>query len=127
MQIQQSAGGLRAGTPEPEDRNAPTPPPVVHPSAADFPRRPSAAFIPAIAVKASAAGIRNRETGALTNVGTNGDYYGSSSFASGNNNASYLTFTASNVNPLNAGTRANGRSVRCVQHLRSCFLFPTAK
>ncbi len=68
-----------------------------------------------------AAGARSRETGALESVGANGDYYSSSSFVTGNNNAGNLWFNATGVNPLNNGTRAWARAVRCVQHLhRSC-------
>ena len=53
-----------------------------------------------------AAGARSRETGVLESVGANGDYYSSSSFVTGNNNAGNLWFNATGVNPLNNGTRA---------------------
>ena len=68
-----------------------------------------------------AAGNRSNTTGALADVGTNGRYWSSSSYAAGNNNAGNLNFGSDNVNPLNNGNRAIGRSVRCVQHLRGCF------
>lgn len=72
---------------------------------------------PAIAGKPGAAGNRNRETGALGGAGTNGEYWGSSSNAAGNINASSVYFIASTVNPFGNPNRANGYSVRCVQHL----------
>ncbi len=68
-----------------------------------------------------AAGLRTRETGALANVGTNGYYWSSSSRLAGDNNAGNLNFNSGNVNPLNWNNRANGFSVRCVQHLRLFF------
>ncbi len=71
-----------------------------------------------------AAGNRNRETGALTNVGTNGYVWSSSSNYAGSNNAGNLNFNSSNVNPLNNTNRANGFSVRCVQHLRRAVFKP---
>ena len=55
----------------------------------------------------------------MTNVGTNGYVYSSSSYAAGNYNAGYLNFNSSNVNPLNNANRAAALSVRCVQHLQS--------
>ncbi len=85
----------------------------------------SVAFIPAIAFfYTPAAGYRNRESGALTNVGSNGYYWSSSSYAAGNINAGNLNFNSGNVYPLNNNNRANGFSVRCVQaSTGSCFLF----
>ena len=72
----------------------------------------------------SAAGYRANTTGALTSVGAGGWCWSSSSYAAGNINAGSLNFNTSNVNPLNNNNRANGFSVRCVQHLlRGCFLF----
>ncbi|MDE6069639.1 MAG: fibrobacter succinogenes major paralogous domain-containing protein [Alistipes sp.] len=65
-----------------------------------------------------AAGYRHESSGALTNVGTWGLYFSSSSYAAGSINAGYLNFNAGNVNPLNNANRASGLSVRCVQHLR---------
>ena len=54
-------------------------------------------------------------------IGTEGNYWSSSSYAAGNINAGRLNFNSSNVNPLNTGNRANGFSVRCVQHLQAAF------
>ena len=83
-----------------------------------------AASIPAIVPTASATGYRHRESGALTNVGTNGYAWSSSSSYAGSNNASNLNFNSSNVYPLNNNNRANGFPVRCVQHLpRAVFFF----
>ncbi|MCM1150829.1 MAG: fibrobacter succinogenes major paralogous domain-containing protein [Alistipes sp.] len=65
-----------------------------------------------------ASGYRHRETGALTNVGANGDYWSSSPAAAGNANGGFLWFTASNMHPLQNDNRANGLTVRCVQHLQ---------
>ena len=62
-----------------------------------------------------AAGYRSNASGALTNVGTEGLYWSSSSYAAGSVNAGNLNFRAGNVNPLNNTSRANGLSVRCVQ------------
>ncbi|MDE6508542.1 MAG: fibrobacter succinogenes major paralogous domain-containing protein [Alistipes sp.] len=69
-----------------------------------------------------ATGYRHVTTGALTNVGANGNYWSSSSYSAGNNAAGDLNFNSSNVNPLNNPNRANGLSVRCVQHLRGAVL-----
>lgn len=70
-----------------------------------------------------AAGARNRETGALIVVGEHGNVWSSSSYAAGNLNVGGLHCRADNVNPLNGHNRANGLSVRCVQHLHgNCFI-----
>jgi len=82
--------------------------------------RSSGALNPAIACM-PATGFRTRETGDLTNVGANGNYWCSSPYASGNVNAGDLNFTVSNVNPFNNPNRSYALSVRCVQHLRDCF------
>lgn len=50
------------------------------------------------------------------NVGTWGAYYGSSSFAAGNPNASHLAFGSGEVYPLGTAHRAGALSVRCVQN-----------
>ncbi len=68
-----------------------------------------------------AAGFRHVTTGALTSVGTEGRVWSSSSNYAGNRNAGNLYFNSGNVNPLNNNNRANAFSVRCVQHLRSCY------
>ena len=68
----------------------------------------------------SAAGYRSAGAGALTAVGTEGNYRSSSPFAADGANASRagnLNFNATWVNPLNNATRASALSVRCVQHL----------
>ncbi len=70
-----------------------------------------------------AAGYRSNASGALTNVGTEGLYWSSSSYAAGNINAGNLNFNSGNVNPLNGNNRANGFSVRCVQHLRGAVFY----
>ena len=64
---------------------------------------------------APAAGYRNRETGALGGIGTEGNYRSSSTYATGSVNVINLNFTAGNVNPLNGWYRSNAYSVRCVQ------------
>ncbi len=61
-----------------------------------------------------AAGLLNYSSGALDNT-TNGYYWSSSPYASGNTNAGNLNFNAGNVYPLNNNNRGNGFSVRCVQ------------
>lgn len=82
-------------------------PPAIHPSDCLLP----------------ATGYRNTSTGALSNVGANGNYWSSSSYAAGNPNAGDLNFNSGAVNPLNNPNRANGLSVRCVQHLHgNCFI-----
>ncbi|MDE5708020.1 MAG: hypothetical protein K2G66_00310 [Alistipes sp.] len=76
--------------------------------------------MPAIA----ASGNRNRETGALNNVGTYGECWSSSPAAAGSGNACYLEFNSDRSYPMNSYYRANGFTVRCVQHLREAvFLF----
>jgi len=57
------------------------------------------------------AGYRNNSTGALTNVGSNGNYW--SSTVSGTN-ARYLSFASSDAY-MNASNRAYGFSVRCIK------------
>lgn len=57
------------------------------------------------------AGNRNRTSGALTNVGSNGNVW--SSTASGSN-ARNVNFNASTAN-VNSNNRANGFSVRCLK------------
>ncbi|WP_290098820.1 hypothetical protein [uncultured Alistipes sp.] len=65
-----------------------------------------------------ASGYRNRETGALGGIGVEGSSWSSSSNYAGSLNAGRLIFKSDLVNPLNNTNRANGLSVRCVQHLR---------
>lgn len=74
--------------------------------------------IAVIAWRFPGAGYRHRDTGALTNVGTNGNYWSSSRASGTATNASNLNFNSSNgLNPLNENNRANGFSVRCVSGL----------
>ncbi|MDE6446657.1 MAG: fibrobacter succinogenes major paralogous domain-containing protein [Alistipes sp.] len=54
----------------------------------------------------------------MANVGANGHWWSSSSYESGNINAGSFFCDASRLNPMNNDNRANGFSVRCVQHLR---------
>ena len=61
-------------------------------------------------VSLAASGNRNRTSGGLNNVGSNGNYW---SYASNSQaNAYNLNFNSSNLNPLNNNNRANGFSVR---------------
>ncbi len=78
---------------------------------------------------APAAGYRHESSGALTNVGTWGLYFASSSYAAGSINAAYLRFESGNVNPLNNANRASGLSVRCVQASARelFFIFPMVR
>ncbi|MCM1249938.1 MAG: hypothetical protein NC209_02185 [Alistipes sp.] len=71
---------------------------------------------------APASGYRNETTGALGDVGVAGRYWASTAGSASSANAGFLFFGATNVNPLNEGSRAIGRSVRCVQHLQLLFL-----
>ncbi len=73
--------------------------------------------------QAPAAGYRSNASGALGYVGERGHCWSSSSYAAGNINAGYLYFNAGNVNPLNNANRANGFSVRCVQHLQEAVFY----
>ena len=64
-------------------------------------------------ITAPASGYRNNGSGALTNVGSNGNYW---SFAPiSQTNARNLNFNSGNINPLNNNNRANGFSVRPVR------------
>ena len=61
-----------------------------------------------------ASGYRNRTSGGLNNVGSNGNYW---SFApNSQTNARNLNFNSGNVNPLNNNNRANGFAVRPSEH-----------
>lgn len=61
-----------------------------------------------------ASGYRGRASGGLTYVGSNG-YSWSSSPTQSSTSAGNLNFNATNVNPQNNNSRANGFPVRCVQ------------
>ena len=65
-----------------------------------------------------AAGYRRNSTGALTNVGTDGYYWSSSSYAAGYVGAGGLSFGSGDVNPLSGGYRAYGFPVRCVRNVK---------
>lgn len=65
------------------------------------------------------AGNRNNSTAALTNVGSNGNYW--SSTVDGTN-ARNLNFNNSNA-AWNSNNRANGFSVRCLKEKMSCCFF----
>ena len=69
----------------------------------------------------SAAGDRNRDSGALENVGVGGFAWSSSPYASGHPNASFLGFKQSYVEPFRTDNRSYALSVRCVQHLHELF------
>jgi hypothetical protein len=60
-------------------------------------------------------GNRNNSSGALTNVGSNGNYWSDTpqSAANGYN----LNFNAGTVTPSNNNNRANGFAARCVSEL----------
>jgi len=63
-----------------------------------------------------ASGYRHNSSGALTNVGSEGDYWSASPYAVGSGNAGFLNFNSNgNVNPLNNTNRANGLPVRCAR------------
>ena len=92
---------------------------AIHPSL-PVRRHPAAqAFIPAIA-STTASGNRNYTSGALNNVGTWGGCW-SSSPVSGSANASNMEFYSTYVRPEQSNNRANGFTVRCVQHLQAVF------
>ena len=63
-----------------------------------------------------ASGYRNRTSGALADVGSNGVSWSSSPTQS-STNAGNLNFNATNVNPQNNNSRAYGFPVRCVREL----------
>ncbi len=69
---------------------------------------------------ASAAGNRNRDTGALSSVGDSGYTWSSSPTTAGNAYTSFLWFAESYVRPFDSNSRTTARSVRCVQHLPGC-------
>ena len=55
------------------------------------------------------------DDGRLNNASSNGNYWSSSPYASGHNNAGHMNFNNSGgVNPKNNNNRANAFSVRCV-------------
>ena len=69
-----------------------------------------------------ASGYRRHDNGGLNNVSTNGNYWSSSPYASGNSNAGNLNFNSGTINVRNNNNRVNGFSVRCVsQYLEAIF------
>ncbi|WP_455593078.1 hypothetical protein [Bacteroides sp.] len=65
-----------------------------------------------------ASGWRNNSSGGLDGSPSNGRYWSSSPYASGNNNGGNLNFNnGGTVNARNNNNRANGFSVRCVSEL----------
>ena len=65
----------------------------------------------------TASGYRNRDSGGLNNVGSNGNYW--CAVPNSAANGRYLNFNSGNVNPLNNNNRANGFSVRAVRAFKS--------
>ncbi|MFR9606825.1 MAG: hypothetical protein SNG97_06580 [Rikenellaceae bacterium] len=63
----------------------------------------------------SASGNRNYTSGAMNNVGTNGNYWSAS--PSSETNGYNMNFNSSSVNPANTNNRSNGRQVRPVLEL----------
>jgi hypothetical protein len=61
-----------------------------------------------------ASGNRNNSTGAVSNVGVNGNAWSSSPNGTNGYN---LNFNGTSVNPANNNNRANGFPVRCVKNL----------
>jgi hypothetical protein len=57
----------------------------------------------------------------LTNVGTHVGYWSSSTHASDSPNATFLRYWSGELGPIYGIQRANGFSVRCVQHLQAAF------
>ncbi len=62
-----------------------------------------------------ASGYRHATSGALTNVGSEGDSWSASPNAEDSDNAGNLNFNSGNVNPLNNTNRSNGLPVRCAR------------
>ena len=63
----------------------------------------------------AASGYRNRASGDLNNVGSNGNYWSAAQNSA--DNAYNLNFNSGNVNPLNNNNRANGFSVLPVRRI----------
>ncbi len=70
----------------------------------------------AVVIFPPVAGYRNHASGAMNNVGSNGNYWSSSVTGT---NAYNLNVNGSGVNPANTNNRANGFSVRCVKDLQT--------
>ncbi len=76
------------------------------PAGLPAPRREKRLLLPA-------AGYRNYTSGAVTNQGTNGNWWSSTPY--NGSNGHNLNFNSNNVNPVNNSNSANGFSVRCVR------------
>ena len=72
-------------------------------------------------LRSPASGYRNYTSGALTSVGTEGDFWASSPGSAGNTAASRFLFSVSGVLPLATPFRSFGFPVRCVQYLQAVF------
>lgn len=69
----------------------------------------------------AASGYRNRTSGDLNNVGSNGNYWSAAQNSA--DNAYNLNFNSGNVNPLNNNNRANGFSVLPVRAFNRLGIF----
>jgi Fibrobacter succinogenes major domain (Fib_succ_major). len=85
-----ATGRVSGSDPEPATKSAVIPPPV--------------------------AGNRNRTSGGMNNVGSNGNYWSSSVTGT---NARHLNVNGGDVNPANTNNRGNGFSVRCLKDLHT--------
>lgn len=83
---------------------------------------PAIVFSHRLLTEQSASGYRNYGSGALNNVGSNGNYW--SSAAASQSNAYNLNFNSSNVYPLNNNKRSNGFSVRPVRAFKARRFYP---
>ena len=79
--------------------------------------RQSASAFKSEALTKTASGYRNRDSGGLNNVGSNGNYW--CAVPNSAANGRYLNFNSGNVNPLNNNNRAYGFSVRAVRAFKS--------
>ena len=64
-------------------------------------------------------GYRNNDSGAINNVGSNGNLWSCAQSSSNATRGENLNYNSSNFNPANNNNRANGNAVRCVKHLQS--------
>ena len=65
-------------------------------------------------------GYRTSASGAISNVGCNGNLWSCAQYGSGTNGEN-LNYNSNNFNPANNNNRATGNAVRCVKHLQSVF------
>ncbi|MCM1250035.1 MAG: hypothetical protein NC209_02685 [Alistipes sp.] len=61
-------------------------------------------------------------TGALSNVGMEGECWSASPASAGSASGAGMAFNANVVYPLHVEVRSYGFTVRCVQHLQAAFL-----